>query len=536
MSVYLPISEFYTGKSIFVTGGTGFLGKTLIEKLLRSCPKLKHLFILVRPKRGKSVQERVDELFNCKLFDTLRNSNPSFADPIVAVAGDILEPALAISEADRQRLVEEVSIVFHSAATVRFDDPLRIAVRMNIEGTKKVVDLALQLRKLEAFVHVSTAYCNCDRNHVEELVYPPTLQPQKLIDAVEWMDEEMMDKLTPSLLMTKPNTYTFTKNLAEYLIVDMMKDLPVSIVRPSIVGASWREPVKGWVDNFNGPSGLMAALSKGLLRSMVGDESATADIVPVDSVVNLLLAAAWDTALNSNHTVEDPAVCDGAVSRVPVYNCTSGQLARRNGKPHRFTWGEMEQLSQEYFKKNPVDGCIRVPKAKFTTNSLTHNVRWIFDHQLPAALLDLYMYVSGRRAIFVRVNQKLQKSIRSLDYFTSNQWVFSNENLLGLHEKLSSADKKEFNFDVRKLNWNSYIEDYCLGLKEFAMKEDMTGLDKARAKMKRLQRLSYIFNAILVIVVWRLLVKRVKVAHNMWQLMLNLAVNLFTKVPRFARS
>jgi len=273
----------------------------------------------------------------------------------------------------------------------------------------------------------------------------------------------------------------------------------------------------------------MAALSKGLLRSMVGDEAATADIVPVDVVVNLLLAAAWDTAVNNSQTVADPAVSGGTISRVPVYNCTSGQLSR-------FTWGEMEQLSQEYFKKHPVDGCIRVPNAKFTTNSLTHNIRWIFDHQLPAALLDLYMYVSGRRAIFVRVNQKLQKSIRSLDYFTSNQWVFSNENLLGLHEKLSSADKKEFNFDVRKLSWNSYIEGYCLGLKEFALKEDMTGLDKARAKMKRLQRLSYIFNAILVIVVWRLLVKRVKIAHNMWYLMLNLAVNLFQKVPRFARS
>lgn len=67
----------------------------------------------------------------------------------------------------------------------------------------------------------------------------------------------------------------------------------------------------------------MAALSKGLLRSMVGDENATADIVPVDVVVNLLLASAWDTALSSAHDKEDSAVC-----RIPVYNCTSGQLSR----------------------------------------------------------------------------------------------------------------------------------------------------------------------------------------------------------------
>ena len=59
-----PIQEFYAGQSIFITGGTGFMGKLLIEKLLRSCPRIGFIYLLVRPKKGKDVHERIEELFD----------------------------------------------------------------------------------------------------------------------------------------------------------------------------------------------------------------------------------------------------------------------------------------------------------------------------------------------------------------------------------------------------------------------------------------------------------------------------------------
>lgn len=99
------------------------------------------------------------------------------------------------------------------------------------------------------------------------------------------MDEELVSTLTPKLIRQHPNTYTYTKALAEYLVQQEASHLNVAIVRPSIVGASWKEPfpvsngessiiqlrrrelqvlkallLQGWIDNFNGPSGIFIAV------------------------------------------------------------------------------------------------------------------------------------------------------------------------------------------------------------------------------------------------------------------------------------
>lgn len=57
------VSEFFSKKTIFITGGTGFLGKVLIEKLLRACSNLSTIYVLVRNKREKTGQERLNHLF-----------------------------------------------------------------------------------------------------------------------------------------------------------------------------------------------------------------------------------------------------------------------------------------------------------------------------------------------------------------------------------------------------------------------------------------------------------------------------------------
>ena len=68
---------------------------------------------------------------------------------MVAIAGDISQSGLGISSDDEKTLVENVSVVFHSAATVRFDEILKTAVEMNLKGTMRVVELCRKLKLLE---------------------------------------------------------------------------------------------------------------------------------------------------------------------------------------------------------------------------------------------------------------------------------------------------------------------------------------------------------------------------------------------------
>ncbi|XP_006004394.1 fatty acyl-CoA reductase 1 isoform X3 [Latimeria chalumnae] len=289
----ISIPEFYKGKNVLITGATGFMGKVLLEKLLRSCPEVKAVYILVRPKAGQTPPQRVQEMITCKLFDRLRDEQPEFQEKIIAVNSELTQPNLNLSQADQETLTDCINIVFHCAATVRFNEPLKDAMQLNVMGTQKILALAHRMKKLEVFIHVSTAYANCNRKHIEEIIYPPPVDPKKLIDSLEWMDDSLINDITPKLIGERPNTYTYTKALAESVVQQEGGNLNIAIIRPSIVGASWKEPFPGWIDNFNGPSGLFIAAGKGILRTMRASNSAVADLVPVDVVVNTTLAVAW---------------------------------------------------------------------------------------------------------------------------------------------------------------------------------------------------------------------------------------------------
>ncbi|CAH1786736.1 unnamed protein product [Owenia fusiformis] len=511
-----PISDFYVGRSIFITGGTGFMGKVLIEKLIRSCPGVKTIYVLIRPRKGQDAQQRLDNLLKTKLFDAVRKTNPDFHSHLLPIDGDMLEENLGISDHDVHILQNEVSIVFHSAATVKFDEQLKLSVQMNVLGVQKIIELCQKLTKLEALVHVSTAYANCDRQHIAELVYPPPLQPQKILDAMDWMDDEVVTTLTPKLIGNRPNTYTYTKAMAEYLLVETCGELPVAIIRPSIVGCSFQEPMPGWVDNFNGPAGIIAAIGKGVLRSMLGDHDKTADLIPVDMAVNCMIAVAWQRATTNP-------------SNVPVYNCTTGQI-------NRMTWGTMERLSFNSLMNNPLDGIVRVPNPRFTKSWLKRDFCLFFDHYLPALLLDSWLFISGRKPVFRKVNDKIIKASASLEFFTTNEWEFCNDNICALQAKLSKTDRTTFSFDVKRINWPLYMENYCLGVKKFALKEQLSNLPAARKALNRLKKLTMAFNFIIAILIWRFGLTRLTVVRNLWQFLLKLATSFLTRIPGFAKS
>ncbi len=63
----------------------------------------------------------------------------------------------------------------------------RHALQLNVIATQQLLALAQQMQHLQAFIHISTAYANCNRRHIDEVIYPPPVEPKKLIDSLEWV-------------------------------------------------------------------------------------------------------------------------------------------------------------------------------------------------------------------------------------------------------------------------------------------------------------------------------------------------------------
>lgn len=240
------IPEFYKNREIFITGGSGFIGKVLIEKLLRSCPDIKRIFILIRPKKGESSEDRLKAICGHIVFDALRKINPNFMEKLVPINGDMMEIGLGMSIKDKD-LIKNVSIIFHSAATVRFDESLKNAVLMNTRGTWEVMKIAETLKNIKAIMHVSTTYSNVHLNTVKEEIYPAIADWRKTIEICEKFNDDELLHLTDHYTNFMPNTYVFSKNLAENVSNDYRNKLPVMIFRPSIVVNAWEEPFGGYV-------------------------------------------------------------------------------------------------------------------------------------------------------------------------------------------------------------------------------------------------------------------------------------------------
>jgi fatty acyl-CoA reductase len=517
------VAGYYAGGDVFITGITGFLGKCILEKLLRSCPDIGNIFVLVRSKKGHCPSERVDALFDCKLYDKVQtmfnNKGCSVKSKVIPIAGDILEEGLGISAEDVERLsAANIETVIHSAATVRFDERLRLALQLNVGGTQKVIQLCRKLPKLKALVHVSTCYANCDLPYIKEQIYPPPADPHKLLDTLDWMTDEAANQLTPVLIGNKPNTYTYTKHLAEKLLEKEAGDwLPFIIVRPSIVGASWKEPFPGWIDNFNGPSGLMIACGMGLLRTMIGDPKAIADIVPVDIVANVIITAPWYrvNVVGDIRPIVNSDSSSPSTNNPPVFP-EAIILTANSGTFNPFRWGKLHHALEYMRTEMPLKMAVRYPNAAWTGNKLMYFL-WVFTcHRIPAFLMDCYMRCVGKKPRMMSLYRKLHRSVDTLSFFTARHWEWEVRSLIHLQQAMTPHDTNEFNTNIANMNWDEYLENFCVGTKCFVLNEELSDLHLAKKRMSRLKTIHYLFNILSAAVVWRLIMFKSEVASKLW--------------------
>ncbi|XP_041471454.1 fatty acyl-CoA reductase 1-like [Lytechinus variegatus] len=498
---YRSVSDFYAGKTLMITGATGFIGKVLLEKLLRCCPDIKKIFLLVRPKRDKGATARIKEITSGIIFDKVREAQPNFRAKLVPIESDLSEPDLALNEEDIRTLQEETELVFHVAATVRFDEKLSISLRMNVSATRKILQLSKGMDKLLVFHHVSTAYSNCDQSRIEEVVYPPPVDPYKILDAAEWMSDDMIESLTPMLLGKRPNTYTFTKALAEYVVMEEGKGLPICISRPSTVLAAWKEPFPGWVDNILGGSGLVVAVGKGLLTTVLCDPKAILDVTPVDVIVNAMIGVTWYTGIHK------PA-------SIPVYN-----LVNSHDIPYKLGthWADLVDCLEIF----PMEKALGRPMVQLTKYSLVFEWMNLFNGKIPAFFMDCVSKLRGQKPMMMKINQRVVRLVYALRYFMLNSWDFSHQNIEALSTAMNEKDREVFFTDMKTLYWPSYMKAYVLGAKRFILNEDLDNLPAAHGHQRMLRNLRWTFNTVLAVVIWRILMTRSKVARNFRAFVIN---------------
>jgi long-chain acyl-CoA synthetase len=254
----------------FLTGATGFIGSEILRRLLRSDHD-RRVFVLVRADTSVFAARRGREVL-FRLFFEDHEATEDAKRRIRWIPGDLTRPALGMEPDARREIAGECEELIHSAASTDWDLPLEEAEAVNVAGVQAMAELASEANRaghLRRLVHVSTAYVVGRRNGV--------IQPEHL----------------PGPDGPFSNTYEQTKAHAERFLRSRMGELPITVVRPSIVVG---DSQTGRTFNFNVIYFPIKLLYRGLLPVVPGRRATTLDIVPVDYVCDALLALGRDAS------------------------------------------------------------------------------------------------------------------------------------------------------------------------------------------------------------------------------------------------
>ncbi|KAI4313516.1 hypothetical protein L6164_026491 [Bauhinia variegata] len=470
------VKHFLKGKTILVTGATGFLGKIFVEKILRVQPDVKKLYLLLRASDPCSATERMhNEIFGKDLFKVLREKldgdfGSFISDKVVAVAGDVSSENMGIRDVNlRKAMLEEIDIVLHSAACTKFDERFDTAMLTNTIGASNVVNFAKNCTKVEVLLHVSTAYV-C--GETEGLILEEPFQMGKTLKGFSKLDIEFEKKLVEKKLselqtqnlkgemitsMMKsfglerakeygwPNTYVFTKAMGEMLVGHMKENLHVIILRPTIVTSTYKEPFSGWVEGARTIDSFAIAYGKRNLTCFPGNIKEVVDVIPADMVVNAIIVA---MVANANQCYDN------------IYHVGSSV---RNPLRYFNLWN----YAYKYFTEKPWKDKDGKPIKVGTVSVLDMAgfQRYMFiNFLLPLKVLKLLntIFCQYFQKMYLEFNKKILIVMRLTDLYKPYLFfrgVFDDENMekLRIAARQGGIEDDFFYFDPKMIDWEDYF-------------------------------------------------------------------------------
>ncbi|KAH0884750.1 hypothetical protein HID58_060846, partial [Brassica napus] len=319
----IGIVRFLRGKSYFVTGATG------------ASPEIGKIFILLKSKDEESANKRLyDEIISSDLFKLQKQMHGSsyeafMKSKLIPVIGDIGEENLGIDVETADKISDEID-----CWTYNFDDRYDAALSVNALGPDRLLSFAKECKKLKLFLHVSTEGTVLET----PLCIGKNITSELKIENEVKLASEAARKFHGACVKSKKlkelgferaqsygweKAYRFTKAMGESLLHSNRGDLPVVIIRPSVIESSYKEPFPGWL--------------QGIIKipDLLGDYQSSCDVIPVDMVANAIIA------VMAKHGC-------GNVPEVKVYNVTSTSHA------HPLRMGEIMDFSYQHLCDSPL--------------------------------------------------------------------------------------------------------------------------------------------------------------------------------------
>lgn len=244
------------------------------------------------------------------------------------------------------------------------------------------------------------------------------------------------------------------------------------IYRPTIVGASWREPVPGWVDNVSAAGAIFLAIGMGLLTILPGNPRSVADIIPVDMVAASILLSAFDIAEKND-----------------VRICHSGTSDPREN-PMR--WRIPSAVTADYWKKHPPRRGIFPPKFAMLQSHQNFQIQWFLRYALPSSVYSTVANATNDKdqmkqaAKLWAVTWRARMLVELFKPFTENEWIFQTGNLNRIRQKLSEYDRQLFNICTSEIVWERYLQNFCYGLNKYVMHDDLIDVSDESVKHTKL--------------------------------------------------
>lgn len=498
----LSVKESLKGKKILLIGFTGFIGKVWLAKLLAELPDIGKVYLLIRKQRSTTAKKRFEKIAgDTPVFDQLHQKYGSnfgnfLAEKIEVIEGDVSKPGLGIDEDVKIGLFKELDLIINSSGLTDFNPDLRQALSINVDGT---INLLNYLRECDhaALLHLSTCYVvgfqngriqeelkpdynpknNPDFNAENEYEYLLRLAAEiEAASESEEVTEELRrlvsgkgrtlsdtemasqirkqrqrrvrDELIEAGMRRAnehgwPNTYTFTKSLAESLIGRLGADLPISIVRPSIVETSTHEPFEGWNEGVN-TSAPISYLLGTFFRQMPTNGKKCLDIIPVDLVCRGMILISAALIARKHELMYQLATS-------AVNPCNMRRTIELTGLAHRKHYKAQDDFNRRvlaYFDTIPVSKeryqKLSAPRQKQIIQSL----QWILS-PLPMARSPL---VRRQRDL-----DRVEKIIGLYEPFIlHNEYLFEAGNVEILSAALPDDEREAFSYDASYLDWWDY--------------------------------------------------------------------------------